>query len=80
MTRTEAKILAEEIYKLMKKDIKDLVSQTVTEETEEWMSTEQVAEMMGVSVSYVAHSSIPRSKVGRLNRYRKSDIQKLLNR
>ena len=80
MTRSEAKILAEELYKLMKKDIKNLVSQAVEKETDEWLTAEQVADMIGVSISYVMHSDIPHSKIGRLNRYRKSDIVKLIER
>lgn len=80
MTRNDAKMIAEELYKLMKKDIKQLVSQAVTDETEEWLNSRQVAEMMGVSLSYVRQNEIPHSKVGRLNRYRKSDIVKLMNR
>lgn len=80
MTRSEARLIAEELHKLMRKDIKILVEQSITDETEEWLSTKQVAEMMGVSVSYVKQSDIPHTKVGRLNRYKKSDIQKLMNR
>lgn len=80
MTRSEAKILAEELYKLMKKDIRDIVAQTVTEDSDELLSAGQVANLMGVSVSYVRQRDIPHIKVGRLNRYRKSDIQKMMNR
>ena len=36
--------------------------------------------MMGVSVGYVMHSDIPHTEVGRLNRYKKPDIVKLMNR
>lgn len=32
MTRNEVKILAEELYRLMKKDIKNIVSQAVTKD------------------------------------------------
>lgn len=80
MTRSEARMLAEELYKLMRKDVKQLVQQSVSEETDEWLTTEQAARMMGVSISYIKQNDIPHSKVGRLNRYRKSDIQKLMNR
>lgn len=80
MTRSEARLVAEELYKLMRKDVNVLVSQMVANETDEWLSTEQAASMMGVSVSYIKQNGIPHSKVGRLNKYRKSDIQKLMNR
>lgn len=80
MTRNECRLIAEELYKLMRKDVKQLVQQSVSEETDEWLTTEQAARMMGVSISYIKQNDIPHSKVGRLNRYRKSDIQKLMNR
>lgn len=80
MTRNEAKILAEELYKLMKKDVKQLVQQSVRDENDEWLTTKQTAELMGMSVSHVLHNDIPHSKVGNRNRYRKSDIQKMMNR
>ncbi len=80
MTRLEARLIAEELHKLIRNDIKNIVSQHVMDETEEWLTSQQVAEMMGVSVGYVMHSDIPHTKVGRLNRYKKSDIQKLMNR
>jgi len=80
MTRNEARLIAIELYKLMKDDIKRHVHEIVKEENEEWLNTKQVAELMGMSVSYVKQSDIPHTKVGRLNRYKKSDIQKLMNR
>ena len=80
MTRNEVKILAEEIYKLMKKDLKTMVSQGVTEEADEWLTPEQVARMLSMSISYVMHSDIPYTKVGCRRRYRKSDIVKMLER
>lgn len=80
MTRNEMKILAEELYRLMKKDIKNIVSQAVTKETDEWLTPEQVAEMLSMSISYVMHSDIPYTKVGHRRRYRKSDIIELLER
>ncbi|GAB6868787.1 helix-turn-helix domain-containing protein [Bacteroides rodentium] len=80
MTRNDAKMIAEELYKLMRKDVKQLVCQSVREEAEEWLTTKQAAELMGMSVSYIEHSDIPHTKVGRLNRYKKSDIVKLMNR
>lgn len=80
MTRNEVKILAEELYRLMKKDIKTIVSQVVTEEADEWLTPEQVARMLSMSISYVMHSDIPYTKVGYRRRYRKSDIVKMLER
>ena len=82
MTRTDARMIAEELYKLMKKDIKSLVSEAVKMESDEYLNTSEVSKLMGVSISYVKQniSSIPHTKVGRLNKFRKSEIIKMLNR
>lgn len=80
MTRNDARLIAMELYKLMKDDIKKHVHEIVIEESDEWLTTKQVAGMMGMSVSYVKQSDIPHTKVGRMNRYKKSDIKKLMNR
>lgn len=82
MNRSEARIIAEELYKLMKDDIKKHVSEFVKEEKEEWLNIVQVSEFMGVSVGYIKDHihEIPHTKVGRLNRFRKSDIVRLMER
>lgn len=80
MTRTEAKLVAEELYKLMRKDIKGVISNAVEKETDVWMNAHEVAAYMGVSLGYVMRSDIPHAKIGRMNRYRKSDIEKIMNR
>lgn len=80
MTQHEARLVAEELYKLMKDDVKRHVRELVKEEQEDWLSPKQAADILGVSVSFVMHSSLPKTKVGRMNRYRKSDVVKLLER
>ena len=80
MTRHEARLVAEELYKLMKDDIKKHVRELVKEGQDDLLSPKQVADILGVSVSFVMHSSIPKTKVGKLNRYRKSDIVNMLER
>lgn len=80
ITDRQCRLIAEELHKLMHKDIKLLVSQAVTKETDEWLTPEQVAGMLSMSISYVMHSDIPYTKVGHRRRYRKSDIIKLLER
>ena len=43
MNRNEAKMVAEELYKLIHKDVRNIVSQTVKEETEEWIGAKEAA-------------------------------------
>lgn len=52
MNRTEARMVAEELYKLIHKDIKVIVSQTVKEETEEWIDAKEAAKVLGWSVGH----------------------------
>lgn len=80
MTRHEARLVAEELYNLMKDDVKKHVRELVKEEQEDWLSPKQAADILGVSVSFVMHSDLPKTKVGRMNRYRKSDIVNMLER
>lgn len=80
MTRNDARILAEELYKLIRKDVKLYVSQAVMKESDEWLTPEQVAKQLNMSISYVMHSDIPYTKIGCRRRYRKSDIIKVLER
>lgn len=80
MTRNEARLIATELYRLMKDDVKKHVRELVKEEQDDWLSPKQAADILGVSVSFVMHSSLPKTKVGKLNRYRKSDIVNMLER
>ena len=50
MTRTEARILAEELYKLMRKDVKRIVEETVIECSDEWVGVGEAANILGCSV------------------------------
>ena len=82
MTRTEARILAEELYKLMRKDVKRIVEETVIECSDEWVGVGEAANILGCSVGtlYNNISNIPHTKKGRLLRFKKSALIKYLER
>lgn len=82
MTRTEARILAEELYKLMRKDVKRIVEETVIECSDEWVGVGEAANILGCSVGtlYNNISHIPHTKNGRLLRFKKSALIKYLER
>lgn len=82
MTRTEARILAEELYKLMRKDVKRIVEETVIECSDEWVGVGEAANILGCSVGtlYNNISKIPHTKNGRLLRFKKSELIKYLER
>lgn len=82
MNRNDARLIAEEIYKLIRKDLPNMVQQSVQQETDEWLGTKEAAEYMGVSVGYVRKyiDEIPHSKVHGINKFRKSALMKYLSR
>lgn len=82
MTRAQARMIAEELYKLIKKDIPCFVHDAVIDGTDEYFNTAQAAEFLGVSVSYVkSHiNDIPHTKVGRLNKFKKSSLSSYMSR
>ena len=45
-TRKQAKMIAEELYSLMKSDIEDVAKEVVRSENEEFLSAKQVAELL----------------------------------
>ena len=73
MTRTEARMVAEELYKLIHKDVKNIVSQTVKEETEEWIGA-------SVGTLYNRIEEIPHTKLNNRLRFKKSALLQYLNR
>lgn len=82
MTRSEAKMVAEELYKLIHKDVKIIISQTVKEETEEWIGTKEAAKILGWSVGTLHNrvNEVPHTKLNNRLRFKKSTLLQFLNR
>lgn len=82
MNRTEAKMVAEELYKLIHKDVKTIITKTVKEETEEWIITEEAAKILGWSVGtlYNRIEEIPHTKLNNRLRFKKSTLLQYLDR
>lgn len=82
MNRTEARMVAEELYKLIHKDVKNIVTQTVKEETEEWIDAKEAAKVLGWSVGtlYNRIQEIPHTKLNNKLRFKKSVLVQYLNR
>lgn len=81
MTSREMKTIAEELYKLIKKDIKKDFQKYISEAMssnakEEWVNTEGAAAYLGISTSTVQKKifEIPHTKIGRINKFRISDL------
>ena len=81
MTRNDARIIAEELYRLIKKD-SQLLSNIVREVNEEYMNSQQAAKFLGVSITFLKQNikDIPHTKVGRLNRFKKSSLIEYINK
>ena len=73
MNRADARLVAEELYKIMRKE--GLVDDKV-------IGAEEVAEILGCSTETIYRKStdIPHTKVGKTLRFFKSDIIKMLRR
>lgn len=82
MTRTEARMVAEELYKLIHKDVKTIISKTVKEETEEWIGTKEAANILGWSIGTLHNriNEVPHTKLNNKLRFKKSTLLQFLNR
>lgn len=71
MTRHEAKMIAEELAKVLK-----------PKPEEDFLTQEQLAKLLGISVSYVRHhqTDFPHIKIGCHTRYIKSKVIESLMR
>lgn len=78
MTRTEAKMIAKELYKLIKKDLPLLVRDV----TDEYLNTKEAAQFLGVSVHYIYKNidDIPHTNIGKLHKFKKSALMDYLKR
>lgn len=81
MNRNEARMIAEELYKLVRKDIKQVASGLVIDQ-EEYIDSKEAAKFLGVSLSFLKKNilDIPHVKVGRLNKFKKSLLIEYINR
>lgn len=81
MNRAEARMVAEELYKLIHKDVK-VITQTMKEETEEWISTKEAARLLGWSVGtlYNRIEDVPHTCLNNRLRFKRSSLIQYLNR
>ncbi|EJW89644.1 hypothetical protein EVA_22244 [gut metagenome] len=82
MTRAEAKLVAEELFKLIKKDrqlgekLVGAIRESVAEEMDEYFDTKSAAEFLGVSVHYIYKNidDIPHTNIGKLHKFKRSSL------
>jgi hypothetical protein len=82
MTRSEAKMIAEELHKIIRKDVKKTLSEIVAIEAEEYLDTKQAAAFLGwkVQTLYNRIEDIPHSKNGKKLIFTKSSLSQFLER
>lgn len=79
LTRREAKMIAEELYALMRPEVKQAATTIATDELDTWLSHEEAAKMLGYSVQTLYQRiDIPYTKVGRKRRYSRSALLQFL--
>lgn len=71
MTRTEARMVAEELYKLLRKDLIERVTEINIEANDKQLSTKEAAEYLGYKPKTIYNniSRIPHYKVGKALRF-----------
>lgn len=82
MTRHECRIVAEELYKLLQKDIKSYISEAVGKPSDEYLNTEEASTMIGISVKTLRRrkDEFPHVKMGKRIMFSKNGIIELMNR
>lgn len=81
MNRTEARMVAEELAKLIKPEIRKMVIDMTVSETEGFISASEAAEYIGMSkrTLYNRIDEIPHTKFGRVLKFQKSKLKEYIN-
>lgn len=83
MTRNEARMIAEELAYILKKQIAEAIKTAASEQTEEYINSDEAAALLGVKKSALYHTyrhDIPCRKIGRNLVFKKSAIINYINR
>lgn len=79
ITQNDAKKIAGELYKLMRKDIPKFMSAVVEAEVDEYIGHKEAAAMLGMSQSGLyQRKDIPYSKPGKQRVYSKNVISRIV--
>ena len=81
MNRTEARMVAEELAKLIKPEIRKMVIDMTVSDMENYISASEAADYLGMSKQtlYNKISEIPHVKFGRILKFQKSELKKYIN-
>lgn len=82
MTRAQAKLIAEELYKLLRNDVVSATKEIASEDMDQYMSAPEAASMLGWTVKtlYARKNDIGSyTKVGRKLMFRRSQLMKIID-
>lgn len=83
MNRSEAKMIAEELHKFIRNDVRKAVTEITTAETEEYLSAKQAAVFLGWKLQTLynrIHDILPHTKNGKSLIFTKSVLRKFMER
>lgn len=80
MNRSEAKMIAEELHKFIRNDVRKAVTEMATAETEEYLNAKQAAVFLGwkLQTLYNRIHDIPHTKNGKSLIFTKSALRKFM--
>lgn len=82
MTRNDARMIAEELAFVLRNQLKEVVKQVAKDNAEEYITAEEVADIMNISKSCLYHThraNIPCRKVGKRLMFKKSSVIEYIN-
>lgn len=82
MTRNECRMIAEELYSLIGKNMKSYISECIKANSDEYLNTEEASTMIGISIKTLRKrkDEFPHVKMGKRIMFSKNGIIELMNR
>ncbi|MBR1719808.1 MAG: helix-turn-helix domain-containing protein [Phocaeicola sp.] len=81
MNRTDARMIAEELAKVLQKEIRKMVVDITVGDMENYISASEAADYLGMSkrTLYNRIDEIPHTKFGRVLKFQKSKLKESIN-
>lgn len=81
MNRTDARMIAEELAKVLQKEIRKMVVDITVGDMENYISASEAADYLGMSkrTLYNRIDEIPHTKFGRVLKFQKSKLKEYIN-
>lgn len=82
ITKREARMIAEELFSMIRKDLQSAMTEVAVESADKYMSVKEAAEMLGWSVRTLYNNikDIPHVKVGKHLRFSEQSLRRYINR